>query len=179
MHKENLDFVNGKLAAQTLSSETLAACSTPCSPRPRTAVKCWTEPTHFNSLFFWKKRGGNWKWFQVGDLYAELKKNGEELAFSFPYFLYGNLRRSDFPLVFDCVDLSSRPGIKALQHSFREPARWAVDFFYFAVEERFQKCLTIRSRSLNTKDSSSRPSWVKRVVSPKTKQTPECSWGRS
>lgn len=54
MHKGNLDFVNGKLAAPTLFSVALAASPPPS--RERTAVKCWIEPIHFNSLFFWGKK---------------------------------------------------------------------------------------------------------------------------
>lgn len=45
MHKENLDFVNGKLAAQSLISEALAACPFPLLPENRNSSEMldWTH----------------------------------------------------------------------------------------------------------------------------------------
>jgi hypothetical protein len=59
MHKENLDFVNGKLAAQTLFSEALAAW--PFPPAPREQEQQWNvglNPYSLTHYFLKKKRGG-------------------------------------------------------------------------------------------------------------------------
>ena len=70
MHNGNLDFVNGKLAAQTLFSEALAASSPsppPQLPKNKNSSEMLALTHTFNSLFFGKKerkkgrRGGREK----------------------------------------------------------------------------------------------------------------------